>query len=295
MVCVRVRPFNKREIEGDFKLCIRMPTTRHINISDENEQVKEFEFDRAYWSHSPSIPESGFCTQATLYNELGVRMIENAMTGINNCLFAYGQTGAGKTHTVLGLIRDEEFRGLLPRIVEGLFARFGEIKDEGGTVICEVSFLEIYNEKLKDLFSDEPPDKQPILSVKESAALGVHVPGLIRKTVMDYGQVIDMIEVGVSRREVGKTGMNATSSRSHCIFTFHMHVEQVNKATKAKKTFKSQTHLVDLAGSEHARRNKANELERVAINKSLTVLARVIYALAAISEGKKRPDPAVSR
>eukprot|EP00929_Paragymnodinium_shiwhaense_P032033 TRINITY_DN17827_c0_g1_i1.p1 TRINITY_DN17827_c0_g1~~TRINITY_DN17827_c0_g1_i1.p1 ORF type:complete len:697 (+),score=139.35 TRINITY_DN17827_c0_g1_i1:252-2093(+) len=246
-------------------------------------ELKPFDFDRCYWSHSPEHPL--YATQQTLYEELGQAMLEGALEGFNNCIFAYGQTGSGKSFSVLGSKGDA--RGLLPRVVEGLFEQVEQFP-EGKSCKTLVGFMEIYNEQVRDLLASPTPDGKPTsLQPRQHPVLGVVVPGLTKAAVGSCPEVMELIEFGSSMRHVSATAMNATSSRSHCIFTVELSISGGDACEGVRK---SQTHLVDLAGSERSGRTKATGTrlqEGNSINKSLTTLARVIAALAKNNKKKQ--------
>lgn len=256
---------------------------RILDLEDPDDDSRAFEFDRCYWSHSSD--HQFFATQQTLQSELGETMLEHAMNGFNNCIFAYGQTGSGKSYSVLGG-KDEE-RGLLPRVVEGLFDHFAKLP-EGATYKTLVAFMEIYNEQIRDLLA--PADSEiKKLEVKQHPVLGTIVPGLTEAAVASCEEVLNLVDYGTQMRHVSATAMNATSSRSHCIFTFKTSLTEPDQPSKV-----SQTHLVDLAGSERAGRTKATGdrlKEGAAINQSLSTLARVISELAKSAKTKKKPNP----
>ncbi|OLP84760.1 Kinesin-related protein 1 [Symbiodinium microadriaticum] len=291
-VCVRVRPFIKEEVEGqrsggECKLCVEMPTETSVrmwNPEEIEEDMRGFEFDRCYWSHSSDNPL--YATQETLQKELGETMLEHAMNGFNNCIFAYGQTGSGKSYSVLGGKGEE--RGLLPRVVEGLFDHFEKLP-EGATYKTLVAFMEIYNEQIRDLLAPATDSENKKLEVKQHPVLGTIVPGLTEAAVASCEEVLNLVDYGTQMRHVSAAAMNATSSRSHCIFTFKTSLTEPDQPSKV-----SQTHLVDLAGSERAGRTKATGdrlKEGAAINQSLSTLARVISELAKSSKTKKKPNP----
>mmetsp|Transcript_114371 Transcript_114371/g.220243 ORF Transcript_114371/g.220243 Transcript_114371/m.220243 type:complete len:562 (+) Transcript_114371:2-1687(+) len=295
-VCVRVRPFIKEELEGGrsggvCQLCIEMPTKTSTVMFGRGPEPKVFEFDRCYWSHSSD--HHLYATQETLYQEQGVDMINKALKGYNNCIFAYGQTGSGKSYSVVGG-KSVDQQGLLPRIVTGLFERF-DAMDASVKKTCKVSFLEVYNEQIHDLLADKgdpnevDEDGNPVkkkdqkLDVRQHPTLGTFIPGLTECLVASRDEVMDLVDYGMTLRAVSATAMNASSSRSHCMFSFKTCI------TEKGKVARSQTHLVDLAGSERAGRTKATGdrlKEGAAINQSLSALARVISELAKMSDPK---------
>eukprot|EP00927_Polykrikos_kofoidii_P004007 TRINITY_DN11598_c0_g1_i2.p1 TRINITY_DN11598_c0_g1~~TRINITY_DN11598_c0_g1_i2.p1 ORF type:complete len:892 (-),score=198.24 TRINITY_DN11598_c0_g1_i2:71-2746(-) len=291
-VCVRVRPFIKEELDGDRSegkcaLCIAMPSETQVQMlhmgpgyAHGNESTRSFDFDRCYWSHDKEHPL--FANQETLMTELGNEMVQGAMSGFNNCIFAYGQTGSGKSYSVLGGPGPD--RGLLPRVVEELFAQTSQCKD-GTTCKTLVAFMEIYNEHVGDLLlHPEKGKEQEKLQVKQHPVLGVIIPGLTKAAVGSCGEVLQLVDFGSTMRHVSATAMNASSSRSHCIFSFELSISDA--ASGAVRM--SHTHLVDLAGSERSRRTQATGTrlqEGNMINKSLSTLARVISELAKKNKG----------
>lgn len=284
-VCVRVRPFNKREIDLGDQLCVSMPSPTQVCISDGG-QSKDFEFDRAYWSHDPKSPN--FSTQQTLMDEIGQGMKRNTFEGFNNCLFAYGQTGSGKTFSVLGSDSPPEMQGLLPRIVKDLFVTMDEESRDTTCKItfeCHVSYLEIYNEQIQDLLLPPQERSNKKLEVHQYPKVGTIIPGLTESAVTQASEVQGLIDFGAKTRSVAATSMNATSSRSHCIFTFQMLRKKTSDGVKSE--LRSKLNLVDLAGSERQAKTEASGdrlKEGAMINQSLTNLAMVIHKLAELSD-----------
>lgn len=176
-------------------------------------------------------------------------MNEAFFKGVNVTMFAYGQTGSGKSYSVLGA-NTGDHRGLLPRIMQAAFDveirnRYNE---PGYAASVSVTFLEIYNEEIKDLLDPNNSDPSYIpkkLDVKQHPTLGVFVPGITEKEVHSFDDCDKQLECGTACRTVAATSMNATSSRSHCIFTIIL-LQTLSTGTKLR----SEMHLVDLAGSE---------------------------------------------
>lgn len=217
--------------------------------------------------------------------ELGEAVLANAFEGFNNCLFAYGQTGAGKTHSMLGGEGDQ--RGLLPRVLEALFNKI-ENAEPDVKFTTKVSYLEIYNDNLRDLLVPVDQRTKSELKVLSNAKMGTFVAGLREVEVTKYGEVRPLIDFGQKTRTVAATSMNATSSRSHCIFTFNL--EKEKGVGQNKRTTRAEVNLVDLAGSERQSKTEATGQrlkEGAMINQSLSTLAAVINKLAEISAGKK--------
>lgn len=248
------------------------------------ERVKEFTFDYSYWSVNDKDPH--FVTQDQVFQDLGQEVVDNAFEGYNACIFAYGQTGSGKTFTMMGSPDNE---GLTPRICQAMYTRMKLSQNSGTTFRTEVSYLEIYNEKVKDLLKRE--STQHNLRVREHPKLGPYVQDLSRHLVMDYSDVQELMARGNSHRTTASTAMNDTSSRSHAIFTLNF--TQAKFVRDLPSETVSKVNLVDLAGSERADSTKATGQrlkEGGHINKSLVTLGTVISALAELStsHSKKR-------
>ncbi|CAB3366404.1 Hypothetical predicted protein [Cloeon dipterum] len=277
-VAVRVRPFNQRELDMGAKAVIRMDgkKTRIVNLSKTAGDVgfKDFTFDHSYWSFEPSDPD--FATQEQVFEELGTEVVASAFEGYNACLFAYGQTGSGKTFTMTGPPDDP---GLIPRICEAMFGKMQE-EQEDKNYRVDVSYLEIYNEKVRDLLASSNPSGG--LRVREHPRQGPYVSDLSHHLVTCYDHVAQLMERGNRARCTAATNMNDTSSRSHAIFTLTFRQAGLGAEGLPCETT-SKVHLVDLAGSERADATGATGQrlkEGAHINKSLVTLGSVISALA---------------
>ncbi|GAB6021726.1 Kinesin-like protein kif16b [Chamberlinius hualienensis] len=287
-VAVRVRPLNQREEDMECQTVVEMEgrKTRIYNprISGSTgfqgetarERSKEFVFDYSYWSADSSSDH--YASQEQVFEDLGVKVIESAFEGYNACVFAYGQTSSGKTYTMMGSENDP---GLIPRICQSLFKRMQNEKG-GVTYRTEVSYLEIYNEKVKDLLKKN--NKQQNLRLREHPKLGPYVQDLSKHLVTEYNDVEELMAQGNTIRTTASTKMNDTSSRSHAIFTLTFVQAKFDREMPIETV--SKVHLVDLAGSERADATGATG-ERLKegghINKSLVTLGSVISALADIS------------
>lgn len=280
-VCVRVRPFVPRE--KNEKLCVTMPSDYRVVITDEFNRPSIFDFDRAFFSNYDD--HARYASQKTLMDELGMQLVENAFSGYNNCLFAYGQTGSGKTHSVVGTLKGDD-RGLMPRILEEVFGRMDHLSQDVTDDVsvefnCKASYMEVYNESIRDLLVKVEDRARQKLEVRHHPVLGVIVPGLLETAVTSWADVMKLIEFGSKTRTMAATSMNAGSSRSHCIFAFTL--EQIQTGRGRQSTLRSRVNIVDLAGSERVKKTEA-EGERLKegnmINQSLSVLANVIAMLA---------------
>uniref|UniRef100_A0A4W2CT27 plus-end-directed kinesin ATPase n=1 Tax=Bos indicus x Bos taurus TaxID=30522 RepID=A0A4W2CT27_BOBOX len=273
-VAVRVRPFNSRETSKESKCIIQMQgnSTSIINPKNPKEAPKSFSFDYSYWSHtSPEDP--CFASQNRVYNDIGKEMLLHAFEGYNVCIFAYGQTGAGKSYTMMGK-QEESQAGIIP----------------------QVSYMEIYCERVRDLLN---PKNKGHLRVREHPLLGPYVEDLSKLAVTSYTDIADLMDAGNKARTVAATNMNETSSRSHAVFTIVFTQKKHDTETNLSTEKVSKISLVDLAGSERADSTgaKGTRLKEGAnINKSLTTLGKVISALAEVdnctskSKKKKKTD-----
>ncbi|XP_047923690.1 kinesin-like protein KIF1B isoform X10 [Anser cygnoides] len=289
-VAVRVRPFNSRETSKESKCIIQMQgnSTSIINPKNPKEAPKSFSFDYSYWSHtSPEDP--CFASQNRVYNDIGKEMLLHAFEGYNVCIFAYGQTGAGKSYTMMGK-QEESQAGIIPQLCEELFEKINDNSNEEMSYSVEVSYMEIYCERVRDLLN---PKNKGNLRVREHPLLGPYVEDLSKLAVTSYTDIADLMDAGNKARTVAATNMNETSSRSHAVFTIVFTQKKHDAETDLSTEKVSKISLVDLAGSERADSTgaKGTRLKEGAnINKSLTTLGKVISALAEVSKKKKKTD-----
>ncbi|XP_057552052.1 kinesin-like protein KIF1B isoform X6 [Hippopotamus amphibius kiboko] len=289
-VAVRVRPFNSRETSKESKCIIQMQgnSTSIINPKNPKEAPKSFSFDYSYWSHtSPEDP--CFASQSRVYNDIGKEMLLHAFEGYNVCIFAYGQTGAGKSYTMMGK-QEESQAGIIPQLCEELFEKINDNCNEEMSYSVEVSYMEIYCERVRDLLN---PKNKGHLRVREHPLLGPYVEDLSKLAVTSYTDIADLMDAGNKARTVAATNMNETSSRSHAVFTIVFTQKKHDTETNLSTEKVSKISLVDLAGSERADSTgaKGTRLKEGAnINKSLTTLGKVISALAEVSKKKKKTD-----
>ncbi|XP_059057843.1 kinesin-like protein unc-104 [Achroia grisella] len=293
-VAVRVRPFNTREISRECKCIIEMSGNTTIIQNPKappgvKDSAKSFNFDFSYWSHNPNDPE--FSSQIMVYKDIGEEMLQHAFDGYNICIFAYGQTGAGKSYTMMGRGEDGQ-EGIIPQICKDLFRRIRQTTADDLKYSVEVSYMEIYCERVRDLLN---PKNKGNLRVREHPALGPYVEDLSKLAVTSYQDIYDLIDEGNKARTVAATNMNETSSRSHAVFTIFFTQQRHDKTTDLMSEKVSKISLVDLAGSERADSTgaKGTRLKEGAnINKSLTTLGKVISALAEIASKNKKSKKA---
>ncbi|KAJ0411020.1 hypothetical protein ATCC90586_003622 [Pythium insidiosum] len=265
-VAVRCRPLNEREKAAGRPSVVQCrPNTNELSIVKR----KTYAFDRVYGQYS---------TQKDVFKHTVKPVVDEALAGYNCTVFAYGQTGTGKTHTMQGALSpDDDMAGIIPRAVRHIFdvlqANYQEYS-------VKVSFLQLYNEELKDLLV---PDASKKLRLMEDVKRGgIYCQNLLEVTTTTASHVFELLETGVKNRITSETLMNENSSRSHSIFTIRIHCKENNPVGGEDLLKIGQLNLVDLAGSECVGRSGArNARAREAgnINQSLLTLGRVITAL----------------
>ncbi|KAI1886203.1 hypothetical protein AGOR_G00211570 [Albula goreensis] len=246
-------------------------------------QPKVFAFDHCFWSMDESNLTK-YAGQEVVFKCLGEGILENAFQGYNACIFAYGQTGSGKSFSMMG---NGDQPGLIPRLCCSLFERVSKEDNEAHSFKVEVSYMEIYNEKVRDLL--DPKGNRQSLKVREHKVLGPYVDGLSQLAVTNFEDIESLMSEGNKSRTVAATNMNEESSRSHAVFSIIItqtlyDLQSGNSGEKVSKVS-----LVDLAGSERVSKTGAageRLKEGSNINKSLTTLGCVISALADQSAGK---------
>uniref|UniRef100_A0AAR2KQT0 Kinesin motor domain-containing protein n=1 Tax=Pygocentrus nattereri TaxID=42514 RepID=A0AAR2KQT0_PYGNA len=300
-VAVRVRPMNRREIELSTKCVVEMEENQTIlhpppsNTKGDSSSplltffslpfscLQVFAFDHCFWSmDEANVPK--YAGQEVVFKCLGEGILQNAFQGYNACIFAYGQTGSGKSYSMMGSVDQP---GLIPRLCCSLFERVGREENETHSFKVEVSYMEIYNEKVRDLL--DPKGSRQSLKVREHKVLGPYVDGLSQLAVTNFEDIESLMSEGNKSRTVAATNMNEESSRSHAVFSIIItqtlyDLQSGNSGEKVSKVS-----LVDLAGSERVSKTGAageRLKEGSNINKSLTTLGCVISALADQSAGK---------
>ncbi|XP_002021733.2 kinesin-like protein KIF14 [Drosophila persimilis] len=327
IVAVRVRPLNAQE-------CNRQQVTNVVQVhGNSNELTVQagssadasagvthfFSYDQVYYSCDPE--KKNYAGQAKVFEGTAGPLIETAFDGYNACLFAYGQTGSGKSYSMMGIEALDDAAldggpphdeaGIIPRFCHELFRRIEAVKAEQQLQVeVEVSYFEIYNEKIHDLLSvqhatsssvDSTPvqHQRPALKVREHPIFGPYVVDLSAHSVDSYSALRNWLAVGNSQRATASTAMNDKSSRSHSIFNIVLNLTDLStddgltsdtdseSTASLRQTRRSKISLVDLAGSERISVSGSNGeriREGVSINKSLLTLGKVIAALA---DGRK--------
>uniref|UniRef100_A0A7S1B9U5 Kinesin-like protein n=1 Tax=Corethron hystrix TaxID=216773 RepID=A0A7S1B9U5_9STRA len=280
-VIVRIRPpSTKEKKDGRQIITSADPYRGRIEvknpIADESEPPKCFTFDSVF---APT------CTQKEVYDVVGAPVVQSVLDGYNGTIFAYGQTGAGKTHTMEGFPSDPDLRGIIPNAFQHIFDHV-TLGSTNENYLVRASYFEIYNEEIRDLISNSPKTS---LELRESSDSGVYVKGLASFVVKSISEIDKLMQKGHKNRTVASTQMNQGSSRSHSVFTIV--IECCTTDDHGEHIRMGKLNLVDLAGSERQSKTGATGerlKEATKINLSLSALGNVISALV---DGKTNHVP----
>ncbi|XP_063836763.1 kinesin-like protein KIF3A [Ostrinia nubilalis] len=281
-VVVRVRPMDQKETLENSYNCVSVDPVNHtVAVTRNNvtppEPPRIYAYDAVFDSN---------VSQMDIYVQTANPIVEEVLKGYNGTIFAYGQTGTGKTYTMAGSNSAPELRGIIPNSFAHIFSHIARANDDEKFLVC-VTYLEIYNEEVRDLLGNNPHQS---LEVKERPDIGVFVKDLTGYVVHNADELEKIMAVGNKNRHIGATAMNTESSRSHAIFSIT--VESSKKGNDGKVHVKmGKLHLVDLAGSERQSKTQATGTrlkEATKINQSLSVLGNVISALV---DGKSTHIP----
>eukprot|EP01147_Barroeca_monosierra_P001102 gene1101-4330_t len=296
VVAVRARPFSQRELEHSSPLALTMSGNSTTISNPEKGRTHTFYYDHSFWSHNSL--DKAFADQATVYNCIGVPLLDRCLEGYNCSLFAYGQTGSGKSYSMMGIpgtavTRNNDNHGIIPRFTFELFDRIHDNTTMTRAYTVEVSYFEIYSERVYDLLAPPTKGRMQALKVREHPIMGPYVDNLKTYAVESYQDIEGWLNVGGKHRATASTNMNATSSRSHAVFS--MVVTQAEVDDEGEEHCKvSKVNLVDLAGSERsdvAGTTGVRLREGSAINKSLHTLGKVISILADKASNQKKKQP----
>ena len=288
-VVVRCRPLFGKEIAENRERIVEMDLSRgQVSLRDpkggaERPETKHYTFDKIFdWN----------CAQKDVYDGAAARIVDASIEGYNGTIFCYGQTGTGKTHTMEGKDDPPSERGILPHAFRHVFDAVADDAGPGVESLVRASFLEIYNENVRDLLAK---DQTKTCALKETPEKGVYVDGLTTFVVKSAAEMRKVLEVGKKNRSVGATLMNADSSRSHSIFTVTVETSETTPGEPSHsgeaRIRVGKLNLVDLAGSERQSKTQASGdrlKEATKINLSLSALGNVISALV---DGKSRHIP----
>eukprot|EP00899_Mesostigma_viride_P008041 jgi/Mesvir1/17238/Mv07651-RA.1 len=276
-VVVRCRPLNSKELANKNARIVDMDLRRNCVEVKGPEGVKAFTFDKIYDWNS---------TQSAIYKDSAKQIVDSVLEGYNGTIFAYGQTGTGKTHTMEGRDDPPELRGIIPNSVQHVYSHV-EGAESTKEYLIRCCYIEIYNEEIRDLLSKNHKER---LQLKDRPDTGVYIQGVSQIVCKDAAEIDKLIQQGRKNRSVGETLMNQDSSRSHSILTFL--IEQSEAGPDGKDMIRAgKLNLVDLAGSERQAKTGATGdrlKEATKINLSLSALGNVISALV---DGKSTHIP----
>ena len=270
-VAIRCRPLNKKEEDANHIKVVNINKNRHEIIVQRPyaaEEAKQFTFDYTYGDDAE---------QEEIFEETASPIVANVLEGYNGTIFAYGQTGTGKTHTMTGIVDNPKERGIMTRAFDDIFASIKSDSDQTQFLV-RASYLEIYNEEIRDLLSKSPKNR---LDLHEKVDSGVYVKDLSYFAAKSSEEVRKIMTIGSKNRSVGETLMNAHSSRSHSLF--QITVERSEMGADGKQHIRvGKLNMVDLAGSERLSKTGATGdrlKEATKINLSLSTLCHVISSL----------------
>ncbi|XP_045471260.1 kinesin-like protein KIF14 [Harmonia axyridis] len=308
-VAVRIRPISGREILNDGEKNIISIRNNAIYVDvDPRKKTSSYKFnvDKIFQSYDEN--DSTYFSQERIYQSLGVPLLQSAFKGYNACLLAYGQTGSGKSFSMMGRseadIDSEEYSGLIPRFCRDLISRTNNLPDNCSATL-NISYCEIYNEKIYDLLLTEDITNRSTLKVRENPVTGPYVENLSYKTVKTYDELRLWLLIGNRNRAIAATNMNEQSSRSHSIFKVDLNFLSgiLGDGNEENRSRRSSVSLVDLAGNERLLNEKLGNCnsestprsrlelhkkgenndeklrESCSINKSLLTLGHVISSL----------------
>ncbi|EGR34671.1 kinesin family member 17, putative [Ichthyophthirius multifiliis] len=281
-VMVRCRPMNKQEIAKNCQAIIDVDTKKNsITINSKEGGVdgaKTFTYDCVFSTNS---------IQQNVYESTAFPLVESVVEGYNGTIFAYGQTGCGKTHSMVGIPTDEVEKGIIPRTFSHLINIVESANDRKFLIRC--SYIEIYNEEIHDLLAKDCKAK---LELKESPDKGVFIKDVTMNVVKSIAEMDKWMSIGTDNRSVGATAMNKDSSRSHSLFTLYIECQIKSEIEGQDDSITAgKLNLVDLAGSERQSKTQATGdrlKEATKINLSLSALGNVISALV---DGKTQHIP----
>lgn len=269
-VAVRCRPISEKEKLESKNVIVSVTPARGeivLNPREAGEEPRTFTFDLTYGMDS---------LQENVYKDTGYPIIESVLQGYNGTVFAYGQTGTGKTFTMEGKLDPPNLRGIIPRSFDHIFKIINATPTK--QFLVRASFLELHNEEIRDLLNKNMNNK---MELREKPEGGFYVKELSSFMIQSVKELLEKLEQGRQSRHVAETNMNKESSRSHCIFSVTVEASEIKSDGNQHITM-GKLNLVDLAGSERQSKTGLtgeNAREGIYINQSLTSLGNVISAL----------------
>uniref|UniRef100_A0ACD5VY82 Uncharacterized protein n=1 Tax=Avena sativa TaxID=4498 RepID=A0ACD5VY82_AVESA len=277
LVFVRLRPMSRKEKEAGSKSCVKIVNKKDVYITEltsENDYLGLKRVRGRHFCFDASFPDSTM--QSEVYSTSTADLVEGVLQGRNGTVFCYGATGAGKTYTMLGTMENP---GVMVLAIKDLFLKVRQRSHDGSHSI-QLSYLEVYNETVRDLLSPGRP-----LLLREDKQQGTVAAGLTQYRAYSTDEVMKLLQQGNQNRTTEPTRVNETSSRSHAILQVVVEYRYMDGASVVTRVGKLS--LIDLAGSERALatdQRSQRSLEGANINRSLLALSSCINALV---EGKK--------
>lgn len=277
-VVVRCRNLLPYEVERGDKALVRLDlATNQVVVQHQIGDADIFAFDAVY---------NNTYTQRDIFLQEVQPLVEAVLQGYNATVFAYGQSGSGKTHTMTGRLNDSQMWGMMPQVVNHLFNEVKKLTSTTKTFKIRVSYVELYNGKSRDLLNSQ----QANLEIKQNMAKNFYVKGAAMPEVTSFDEAIRWFNAGTDRRQTASTDLNDTSSRSHSLFTLQIEQFDFEPDPSSPIVYASKINLVDLAGSEKLSKTNATgetAKEGCNINLSLSALATVIDTI--VKGGKHIP------
>ncbi|XP_076939414.1 kinesin-like protein KIN-8A [Bidens hawaiensis] len=277
LVFVRLRPLSKKEQQGGSRSCVRIVNNKEVYLTEfanENDYLRLKRLRGRHFTFDAAFPDSS--SQLEVYSTSTSELVEAVLQGRNGSVFCYGATGAGKTFTMLGTVENP---GVMVLAIKDLFSKLRKRSFDGNYVV-HLSYLEVYNESVRDLLSPGRP-----LILREDKQ-GIVAAGLTQYRAYSTDEVMMLLLQGNRNRTTEPTRANETSSRSHAILQVMIEYKVKDECNNIL-TRVGKLSLIDLAGSERAHttdQRTLRSLEGANINRSLLALSSCINALV---EGKK--------
>ena len=275
LVYVRIRPFSQDELINDNSSPIEsVDTKRNTMIVKKEYDKKNFNYDRIFQEN---------INQKEVFEICGKGVVDSVLEGYNGTIFTYGQTGTGKTYTMVGQFEDNELKGIIPRSFDYMFKKISNNKDKNAKYNVFIAFIQIYLETIQDLF--EPSNN---VRIREDPEQGVFLEGVEWLKVKSTHDCEEAFKRGEKNRVTAFTKMNAHSSRSHAILIAKVEKSFSTDNDQQHIMNKSHLYLVDLAGSERVNKTNSKKMrleEAKKINYSLLVLGNCIQSLTDLKSG----------
>ena len=268
-VAIRCRPMSEKEKNNKYENVVRIDQ-ENASVYVKNNQDKEVQFTYDF-AYPPN------CTQEEIYENTAAPIVAGVLEGINGTIFAYGQTGTGKTYTMDG-IPDTPNKGIVPRAFEHIFD-FITANEDSHKFSVTVTYVELYNEQLRDLLASSKSEDKP-LTIHEDPGKGFVIRGVTTHSARSVKDLLKIQHYGSKHRKVRATNMNDTSSRSHSILS--LSIETLTEIEGSQHVRRGRLNLVDLAGSERIAKTGAEKegvQEGISINYALMILGNCISAL----------------